>query len=71
MPRQTFAVDGLHCGGCVNTVSKALRGLDTVTAVTVDLADDGPSTVHVDSDQPLSAGQVQAALADGNFSIVA
>lgn len=71
MSRQTFAVEGLHCQSCVKTVSEALTALPAVSAVDIDLAPDGPSTVRVDADTDLSAEQIQAALDDeGDFSVV-
>ena len=33
MTQQTFDVDGLHCGGCVNTVRETILALSGVTAV--------------------------------------
>ncbi len=71
MSRQTFAVAGLHCQSCVKTVSEALTALPAVSAVDIDLAPDGPSTVRVDADADLSVEQIQAALDDeGDFSVV-
>ena len=31
-----FQISGMHCGGCVNRVAKALRVLDPDVAVTLD-----------------------------------
>jgi copper chaperone len=71
MAKQQFRVDGLHCDGCAQTVTDALMGLPTVTAVDVDLDTKGSSTVRVDAEAPLSAAQVQSALdARGNFSVL-
>jgi len=71
MSLQTFSVDGLHCQSCVRTVSEVLTALPAVSAVDIDLAPDGPSTVRVDADTELSAEQIQAALDDeGDFSVV-
>lgn len=71
MSLQTFAVDGLHCQSCVRTVSEALTALPAVSAVDIDLASDGPSTVRVYADTELSAEQIQAALdEEGDFSVL-
>jgi len=71
MSFQTFAVDGLHCQSCVRIVSEALTALPAVSAVDIELATDGPSTVRVNADTELSAEQIQAALSDeGDFSVV-
>lgn len=71
MAEQTFSVDGLHCQGCVGTVSTALTALKPVTAVSVDLNSEGTSTVRVSTNIELTNEQVQAALKDeGNFIVV-
>jgi len=61
MAHQQFSIDGLHCQGCVHTVSEALMTLPAVTAVDVDLDTKGTSTVRIDAEPPLSAAEVQAA----------
>ena len=71
MAEQSFAVNGLHCGGCVQTITTALTELRPVTAVRVDLNAEGTSTVHVSTNTELTREQVQAALnGEGNFSVV-
>ncbi len=37
MPTITLILDGLHCGGCVAAVEKALRQVENVQAVEVSL----------------------------------
>ena len=34
-----FAVQGMHCGGCVSVITKALQGREGVMAAEVSLAD--------------------------------
>lgn len=62
--RQTFSVTGLSCGNCVNHVTEALSALAGVTGVSVDLEPKGTSAVHVETSEPLSDDEVQAALAE-------
>jgi len=70
MTEQTFAVDGLRCGGCVDMVKRALLGLDGVSGVDVALQKGAPSPVHVQADRVLDPDRVQAALAaSGDFRI--
>lgn len=70
MTQQSFSVTGLHCGGCVKTVSEALLALPDVRAVDVTLGDGTPSTVHIDADGELDTDRVQAALdARGSFQV--
>jgi len=69
--QSTFRVEGMHCQGCANTVSAALRGIDTVTAVEVDLATSGPSLVRLQAARPVSVAEVSAALRDDEeFSVL-
>lgn len=71
MSEQTFVLDGLHCQGCVETVSHALNSLSGVSAVSVDLHTEGTSTVRISTEIALSREQVQTALTNsGNFSVV-
>ncbi|MGV0991209.1 MAG: heavy-metal-associated domain-containing protein [Mycobacterium sp.] len=68
---QSFSVTGLSCQSCVNHVTEALSALTGVQSVSVDLEPKGTSTVLVETTQPLSDDQVQAALAEeGNYLLV-
>ncbi|MGZ8176881.1 heavy-metal-associated domain-containing protein [Williamsia sp. SKLECPSW1] len=70
MAEFTVPVDGLHCEGCVDTVTGALSALPGVSSVAVDLDTKGVSQVRVDADSELSDGQIADALsAKGNFTI--
>lgn len=71
MAEQTFAVEGLRCAGCVETVTNALTALQPVRSVSVELDAEGRSTVRVSADVEITHDQVQAALAgSGDFSVV-
>ncbi|MFV8318453.1 heavy-metal-associated domain-containing protein [Mycobacterium sp. 23] len=71
MAEQTFSVTGLHCEGCVATITTALTALKPVTAVSIDLNTEGTSAVRVSANTELTAEQVQAALkGEGNFTVV-
>jgi copper chaperone len=71
MQWSTFRVDGMSCQGCANTVSAALRELDAVTGVEVDLAASGPATVRVQADRSLSVAEIAEALRDDEeFSVL-
>ncbi|MGB5110972.1 MAG: heavy metal-associated domain-containing protein [Mycobacterium sp.] len=68
---QTFAIEGLHCQGCADTVTEALKGLPEVSSVKVDLDTKAASTVEVDGNAELTASAVQQALdAKGNFTVL-
>ncbi|QLL07714.1 heavy-metal-associated domain-containing protein [Mycobacterium vicinigordonae] len=71
MAEQTFFVDGLHCGGCVDTITTALNELKPVTGVSIDLDTKGSSIVRISTNVELTREQVQAALnGEGNFTVV-
>jgi copper chaperone CopZ len=58
--RQTFAVTGMHCGGCVKKVTDALRQIEGVAAATVTL---NPPEARLETRVPLSEARLRAALA--------
>lgn len=67
----TYRVSGLTCEHCVSSVIEELSALDGVSAVTVDLSAGGVSTVSVVGAQPLTDGQVAAALDEaGDYRLV-
>ena len=70
MTQQTFAVQGLRCEGCVDTITKALLSLPGVTSVEITLVHGAPSPVQIEADRVLDRAEVQAALsAHGDFPI--
>jgi copper chaperone CopZ len=72
MAEQTFSVDGLHCQGCVETITTALTALQPVGAVSIELNTEGTSTVQISTNVELTREQVEAALkGEGNFTVLA
>ena len=55
--QQTFRIDGMHCGGCVARVTRALKTVADDATVTLD-----PPEATVETSAPLSVEDVQAAL---------
>lgn len=53
-----FQITGMHCGGCVNRVAKALRAIDAGVAVTLE-----PPRATFSSEAPVSLDAVNATLA--------
>ena len=51
-------ITGMHCGGCVNRVTKALRVLDSGVSVTLT-----PPRAQFSADAQISVDAVNAALA--------
>jgi copper chaperone len=62
MTTTSYKVTGMSCEHCVNAATTELRGLDGVSAVTVDLVPGGLSLVTVTSELPLPDDVVSAAL---------
>ena len=55
--QQTFRIDGMHCGGCVARVTRALKTVADDATVTLD-----PPEATVEAPAPLSIEDVQIAL---------
>lgn len=60
-------VTGMSCGGCVNTVRKALEGIDGVISATVDL-DSGSAEVKIGRDD-LDPGQLKSAITTVGYGV--
>jgi len=58
-------VSGITCGGCVNSVTNALRGLDTKAEVSVDIKS---QVVSIKSDK--SQAEINATIEEAGFSVV-
>jgi copper chaperone len=62
MTTTTYKVTGMTCEHCVNAVTAEVTALGGVSAVSVQLAPNGVSTVTVTSAAPLPDPKVSAAL---------
>jgi copper chaperone len=56
--QQVFRIDGMHCGACVNRVTKALQPLARSVTVTLE-----PPQVQLDGAAEVSLDELQRALA--------
>jgi copper chaperone CopZ len=62
---QQFEITGMHCGGCVNRVAKALKPLANEVSVTLD-----PPRATLEVDAPLTLDDVRTAVAAaGEFGV--
>jgi len=68
MQRETLSVSGMSCTGCEQNVESALQHLDGVTRVDADHGDD---TVKVVVDDDVSEADLQAAVKDAGYEVVA
>lgn len=67
MTTATYAIKGMTCGHCVNSVSTELGRLPGVTDVQVDLA---AGTATVTGDRPLALQTVHAAVDEAGYEVV-
>lgn len=56
--QQVFEITGMHCGGCVNRVTKALKAVASEVTVTLD-----PPRATLEVAAPVALEAVKAALA--------
>ncbi len=63
--QQDFEITGMHCGGCVNRVTKALKNIAREVNVTLE-----PPRAVLQVDAPVSEDAVRAAVAKaGEFTV--
>lgn len=67
MSSQTYTVRGMTCDHCTRAVTAELSDLEGVSAVEVDLAS---GAVTVESDRPLDAAAVAAAVEEAGYELV-
>lgn len=65
--QQTFRIDGMHCGGCVARVTRALQAIADDVAVTLE-----PPQARLEAPDTLTVQQVQSAVAKaGDYTVAA
>lgn len=67
---QTYTVSGMTCDHCVAAVTEEVQALDGVSAVEIDLATEGSSTVRVTSEAALELAAVRAAVDEAGYELV-
>ena len=68
MPTTTFSVSGMTCEHCVRAVKQEVGDISGVTQVEVELGT--PSTVTVQSTEPISHQDVVAAIDEAGYEVV-
>ena len=63
--QQIFRIEGMHCGGCVARVTRALKPIADEVEVTLD-----PPRITLESPEVLSTEAVQAAVAAAGDYVV-
>lgn len=69
--RTDFAVDGMTCNHCVSSVTEELSEVSGVDSVSVNLVENGTSTVSVHSATPLDIPTLEAAIKEAGYTVVA
>ncbi len=69
MKTHLFTVTGMTCGGCVNSLTRALKAVNGVHEVQVTLAS-GETAVQYD-EHTASLEQIKAAILDAGFGMAA
>jgi Cu+-exporting ATPase len=65
--KQVFHIEGMHCGGCVARVTRALKSITDDVEVTLD-----PPRATLEVPSALTAEEVQAAVATaGDYTVTA
>ncbi len=68
MTTETISVPEIHCGHCVSSIEGALRPMDGVADVSVDLAS---TSVKVTFDAPAQLDQIVAAIEEQGYEVAA
>jgi copper ion binding protein len=63
---RTYTVSGMTCAHCVQAVTQEISALDGVSGVQVDL---GSGAVTVNSEAPLAADDVRAAVDEAGYEL--
>lgn len=57
-------IDGMHCGGCMNAVRRALTAVPSVSAVTVDL---GAGSASVEAGEGIDPAKLVSAVEEAGY----
>lgn len=63
---KTFIIDGMSCGGCVNSLTRVLKTVPGIEPLKIEV---GKASLRLDSDK-VSADAVKAAVARAGFELI-
>ncbi len=63
----TFTIAGMTCGGCVNSVKKALQAVEGVLTVNVSLTDNNAKVGY--DDAQIHPGKLKHAIQDAGYEV--
>ena len=64
--QQVVKISGMHCNGCVNRVSKALKTVAPDVTVTLD-----PPQAVLNVDQPVALDKIKSIVSGAGYEVVA
>jgi copper chaperone CopZ len=65
--KQTVVVEGMHCGGCANSVKTKFEAISGVSQVEMDLEN---KTAFIKADHLLTADELNVPLAETTYEVV-
>lgn len=63
---KTFIIDGMSCGGCVNSLTRVLKSVPGIEPLKIEV---GKASLRLDSDK-VSADAVKAAVERAGFELI-
>lgn len=63
---KTFMIDGMSCGGCVNSLTRVLKSVPGIEPLKIEV---GKASLRLDSDK-VSADAVKAAIERAGFELI-
>lgn len=63
---KTFIIDGMSCGGCVNSLTRVLKTVPGIEPLKIEV---GKASLRLDSDK-VSADAVKAAVERAGFELI-
>jgi copper chaperone len=63
---KTFIIDGMSCGGCVNSLTRVLKSVTGIEPLKIEV---GKASLRLDSDK-VSADAVKAAVERAGFELI-
>ena len=68
MKKISLKIEGMHCEGCSNRLTKVLKNLDGVNDAKVSLEDKRPDIQYDES--PISLDEIKHAIVDAGFEAI-
>ena len=63
---KTFIIDGMSCGGCVNSLTRVLKSVPGIEPLRIEV---GKASLRLDSDR-VNADTVKAAVERAGFALI-